>query len=95
MDGRQGAQAVEFIRALRVQLLEMTSRLAWVERQGVTNRSSRELRLEALALRRDITESKVLIDRLQRHYLTGDARTQRPDSAAGVGRKDEVTRRRR
>jgi hypothetical protein len=66
------AQAAEFIRALRVQLLEMTSRLTWIERQAVTGRSSREIRLEAAALRRDIAEAKVLIDRLQRRYLTGD-----------------------
>jgi len=69
MDRWQVAQAVEFIRALRVQLGEMTARLAWIECQGVAGRSSREMRLEAAALRRDITEPKVLIDRLQRRYL--------------------------
>jgi hypothetical protein len=65
----QAAQAVEFIRALQVQLRQMTSQLAWVERQGATHRSSREMRLEAAALRRDIQEARVLIDRLQQRYL--------------------------
>jgi hypothetical protein len=65
----QAAQAVEFSRALQVQLRKMTSQLAWVERQGVTDRSSREMRLEAAALRRDIKEAQVLIDRLQLRYL--------------------------
>ena len=64
------AQAVEFIRALQVHLRKMTSDLAWVERQGAAGKSSRDMRLEAAALRRDIAESKVLIDRLQRRYLT-------------------------
>jgi hypothetical protein len=32
-------------------LLQMTGRLTWIERQGVTGRSSREIRLEAGALR--------------------------------------------
>jgi hypothetical protein len=76
-DPSVAAQAAEFIRALRVQLLQMTSRLTWIERQGVTGRSSREIRLEAGALRRDIVEAKVLIDRLQRRYLYGDERKQR------------------
>jgi hypothetical protein len=49
----------EFIRALRVQLLQMTGRLTWIERQGVTGRSSREIRLEAGALRRDIQEAQI------------------------------------
>jgi hypothetical protein len=72
----QAAEAVEFIRALQVQLRKMTNRLAWVERQGVTDRSSREMRLEAATLRRDIQEAQFLIDRLQRRYLSGDKRTQ-------------------
>lgn len=72
----QAAQAVEFIRALQVQLRKMTSRLAWVERQGVTDRSSREMPLEAAALRRDIQEARVLIDRLQRRYPYGNMQTE-------------------
>jgi hypothetical protein len=71
----QAAQAVEFSRALQVQLRKMTSRLAWVERQGVTDRNSREMRLEAAALRRDIKEAQVLIDRLQLLYLNSDRHT--------------------
>jgi len=69
--GRQAAQAVEFIRTLRVQLLEMTSQLTWIERQDVTGRNARAyaMRVEAAALRRDIAEARVLIDRLQRRYL--------------------------
>jgi hypothetical protein len=65
----QVAQAVEFIRALHIHLRKMTSDLALMEGQGVAAGSSRDLRLEAAALRRDIAESKVLIDRLRRQYL--------------------------
>ena len=43
-DPSVAAQAAEFIRTLRVQLLEMTGRLTWIERQGVTGQSSREIR---------------------------------------------------
>jgi hypothetical protein len=74
--GCQSAQAVEFIRALRVQLLEMNRRLAWIERQGVTRRDgrARAMRIEAAALGRDINEAQILIDRLQRRY--GSERSQ-------------------
>ena len=65
----QVAQAAEFVRALHVHLRKMTSDLARVEREGVAGRSSRDMRLEAAALRRDLAEAKVLIDRLQRRYL--------------------------
>jgi len=70
VDGKP-PQAVEFIRTLRVQLLEMTSQLTWIERQDVTGRNARAyaMRVEAAALRRDIAEARVLIDRLQRRYL--------------------------
>jgi hypothetical protein len=65
------AQAVELVRALRQQLHEMTTRLAEVERNGVTCTSGRacEMRLEGAALRRDIAEAKFHIERLQRYYL--------------------------
>jgi hypothetical protein len=67
MGDRQAAQAVELVRALRHQLREMTSQLAWVERHGVgRNRRAREMRMEATALRRDIQEAEFPIDRLQR-----------------------------
>jgi hypothetical protein len=70
----EAAQAVELVRALRHQLHEMTTQLARVERQGVTGRNGRAcaLRLDAAALRRDMQEAQVLIDRLQRRYLNGD-----------------------
>jgi hypothetical protein len=87
MGDRETAQAVKLVHALRHQLREMADRLAWVERQDVTARNSRAraMRSEAAALRRDIREAEVLIDRLQRRYPSGDARTQqRP--AAGQSR---------
>jgi len=68
----QAAQAGEFIRALHVQLRKMTIRLAWVERQGATDRSSREMRLEASELRRDIKQAQALVDQLQHRYLNRD-----------------------
>jgi len=69
---------VELVRALRHQLDEMTTQLAWVQRQDVTGRNGRAcaMRLEAAALHRDIREAEFLIDRLQRRYLNGDERTQ-------------------
>jgi hypothetical protein len=69
----QAAQAVELVRALRHQLGEMTKQLAWVERQDVTGRNGRAcaMRMKAAALRRDMEEAEVLIDRLQRRYLNG------------------------
>jgi hypothetical protein len=84
VDEWKTAQAVEFIRALRHELHAMTSRLAWIERQGVggSKARARAIRLEAAALRRDIKKAQVLIDRLQRRYLSGDAgppaRSRRP-----------------
>ena len=63
------AQAVELVRALRHQLLEMTTRLARVERQDVHGSKGRAVRMEAAELRRDIQEAKALIDQLQRRYL--------------------------
>jgi hypothetical protein len=68
---RDGAQAVELVRALRAQLLEMTGQVAWIERQDVTSRNGRAcaMRMEAAALRRDIREAQVHIERLRRRYL--------------------------
>jgi hypothetical protein len=76
------AQALELVRALRHQLHEMTTQLAWVERQHVTGRNGRAcaMRLEAAALRRDIKEAQVLIDRLQLRYLNGDGESGARDS---------------
>ena len=86
------AQALELVRALRHQLDEMTTQLAWVERQDVTGRNGRAcaMRLEAAALRRDIRQAKVLIDRLQRRYLNGDgsatSNSELSSGSAGSGR---------
>ena len=78
MGDHQTAQAVQFIRALRHELDEMTTRLVWVERQGVTARNGRAcaMRMEASALRRDIKQAQALIDRLQHRYLSGDEQIQ-------------------
>jgi hypothetical protein len=75
MDEVDAAQAVELVRALRDQLHQMTHQLAWLDRQDVTGTNSRAsaIRSEAAALRRDINEAKVFIDRLQRRYLNTDA----------------------
>ena len=82
VDARHVAQAVELVRALRAQLLEMTGQLVWIERQDVTSRNGRAwaMRVEAAALRRDITEAQILVDRLQRRYLGdgGPAQARRP-----------------
>ena len=78
MGGHQVAQALKLVRALRASTgSEMTTQLVWVERQDVTRRNGRAcaMRLEAAALRRDIQEAQVLIDRLQRRYLSGAPHT--------------------
>ena len=83
MDDIDAAQAVELIRALREQLHQMTHQLAWLDRQDLIGNGTRAsaMRCEAAALRRDINEAKVYIDRLQRRYLK-DAPTPRrtPDA---------------
>lgn len=74
MDDVQIAQAMRLVRALRAQVDEMTIKLALVERKGATSKKSSvvsAMRCEAAALRRDIDEAQVLIDRLYRRYLTG------------------------
>lgn len=84
MDEVDAAQAVELIRALRDQLHQMTHQLAWLDRHDVTDTNSRAsaIRPEAAALRRDINEAQVFIDRLQRRYLNSDAHAPRrvPDT---------------
>ena len=74
MDGRDAAQAVELVRALRDQLHKMTCQLAWLETQDVTATNGRAsgIRHEAAVLRRDISEARFLIDRLERGYLNGN-----------------------
>jgi hypothetical protein len=78
MGDHDAAQALELVRALRHELHEMTTQLAWVERQDVTGRNGRAcaMRLEAAAMRSDIREAQRLIERLKRGYLDGDERTQ-------------------
>jgi hypothetical protein len=78
IDERSAAQAVELVRALCDQLHEMTRELAWLERQGVTGTNGRAsaIRCAAAALRRDINEAQILIDRLERRYLNGDGHAQ-------------------
>jgi hypothetical protein len=86
------AQALELIRALRHQLHEMTTKLAWVQHQDVTARNGRScaMRMEAAALRRDIKQARDYIDQLQGRYLNGDGSTTRysqlSSSSAGSGR---------
>ena len=78
MDERDAAQAVELVRALREQLHEMTRRLVRVERQDLTGKNSRASanRVEAAALRRDISEAQILVDRLERRYLNANGHAQ-------------------
>ena len=78
MEERDAAQAAELVRALRNQLHVMTHELVRLERQDVTGTSSRAsaIRCEAAALRRDINEAQILIDRLQRRYLNDDGQAQ-------------------
>src|ERR1700722_5825817 len=92
MDDVDAAQAVELVRALRDQLHQMSHQLASLDRQDVTGTNSRAaaIRSEAAALRRDINEAKVFIDRLQRRYLNKDVQarhrardTTRPLNARG------------
>jgi hypothetical protein len=86
------AQAVQLIRALRHQLHEMTTQLAWVERQDVTARNGRScaMRMQAAELRRDIKQARDYIDQLHRRYLNGDGGmtrySQLSSSSAGSGR---------
>jgi hypothetical protein len=76
MDDVDAAQAVELVRALRDQLREMTHHLAWAEGRDVPGPNSHAMRLQAAALRRDIAEAQMHIDRLQRRYLSGDEHIQ-------------------
>jgi hypothetical protein len=71
MDAWQKAQAVEFIRALRFQVREMTGKLAWIERQTANASTARAnaLRAEAVVLRRDIREAEALVGRLEQSYV--------------------------
>lgn len=80
MGDYQAAQAVKFIIALRDQLNEMTVQLALLERKNAEATSASmasATRVEAAALRRDISEAQALIERLRSRYLAEDQRTQR------------------
>jgi hypothetical protein len=71
VDAREVAQAEEFVRALRAQLRELASQLARAEvRAGAGGSALRSAtRVQTTALRQDIREAHVLIDRLERRYL--------------------------
>ena len=80
MEDQRAAQAVKFISALRDHVNEMMAQVAWLERKGARAKSSSMVsatRVEAAALRRDIAEAQVLIDRLRSRYSKGDQRPQR------------------
>jgi hypothetical protein len=66
---RDDAQAVLLVRALCDVLHKMTQRLAWLESRDATGGWERAIRLEAAPLRRDISEARRHIDRLERRYL--------------------------
>jgi hypothetical protein len=70
------AQAAELIRALCRHLREMTQHLVRLESRDVPGATGNPARLEAAALRRDIAEAQMHVDRLQRRYLSGDGRIQ-------------------
>jgi hypothetical protein len=63
------AQAMELVRALGDKVSQMCSQLARLDGQDVANRNASR---ESAELRCDISHAQVLIDRLQRKYLTGD-----------------------
>jgi hypothetical protein len=76
------AQAAQLVRALCDQLREMTAQLAWADSRNVPGPNGHATRLDAAALRRDIAEAQMHIDRLQRRYLLGD---QRPNAVQRPG----------
>jgi hypothetical protein len=78
MDERAAAQAMELVRALRDQLHKMIHQLVRLDRQNVTGTNSRAsaIRCEAAALRLDISQAQILIDRLRRRYLNSDGHAQ-------------------
>jgi hypothetical protein len=64
------AQARELIRALCDHLREMTRHLARIDGRDAPGPIGNPMRLEASALRRDIAEAQMHVDRLQRRYLS-------------------------
>lgn len=89
----QTAQAVEFTRALRAQLFEMNSKIAWIERQTLkaSNARAGALRMEATRLRRNIKEAESLIARLEQDYLgreaAGSSPRRLPPGPGGLDRR--------
>jgi len=75
---RNVAQAAELLRALHEQVHKMTQQLVRLERQHVTgtNSAAWAIRYQAAALRLEISEAQILIDRLERRYLNGDGHAQ-------------------
>jgi hypothetical protein len=78
MESCDVAQAMELVRALRDQLHQMTHQLVLLECEDVTGTTRRAsaIRREAAALRLDISEAQILIDRLQHRYLKSDGHAQ-------------------
>lgn len=77
---REAAQAVKFIITLREHVNEMTAQLARLEDKSARATGASMVaatRVEAAALRRDISEAQLLIERLRTRYLKADQRTQR------------------
>ncbi len=74
MHESDAAQAAQLVRALRDQLREMTAQLAWADSRDVPGPHGQATRLDAAALRRDIAEAQLHIERLVRRYLLGDER---------------------
>jgi hypothetical protein len=72
------AQAVELIRALRDHLREMTRHLARVDGRDVPGTNGHATRSETAALRRDIAEAQMYIDRLYRRYSAATGTSSRP-----------------
>jgi hypothetical protein len=70
------AQAAQLVRALCDQLREMTAQLAWADSRDTPGPNGHAVRLDAAALRRDIAEAQMHIDRLQRRYPLSDERPQ-------------------
>ena len=76
MHESDAAQAAQLVRALRDQLREMTAQLTWADSRDVPGPHGHATRLDAAALRRDIAEAQLHIDRLRRRYLHCDERPQ-------------------
>jgi hypothetical protein len=81
------AQAAELVRALCGHLREMTHHLARIESRDVPGPNGNPMRLEAAALRRDIGQAQMHVDRLQRRYLSHATDSQTDLSARAHARQ--------